>query len=152
MSYIVTDFSPAEMLPFLTWQMLKAKASVNDKDFIKSGYTDFGELNYIIYAIEDSTNPEDYDCALEIALMSHSYEKRKDLIADLYIKKGEYEKAEEVITGDISPDLYEVMAGPIEKLLKINPDLKERVMKKIEENPKYFSALRTEFYTEEIGE
>jgi len=128
--------------PYRAWQ----------EKMIKGGEYNAGKINeisYIKFAIEKGEE-KDLDEALRIA--EGVYRERRDLISDIYIKKGDLDEARRIIINVDDPTLYDVMAGPINNIKKINPDLAVQILNNIKSfrDQRYFNALRTEFFTEEI--
>ena len=119
--------------PYFKWQTKMAK----------EGKTNIGELEYIHYALGDNGDNEDVERALGFA---HSnYESREDLIADLFIKKGDFVNAKELIVNVKKEDLYEAMIDSLEELILKKPDMKEDLMNEIAiVNPKFFASIPKE--------
>lgn len=128
--------------PYDAWQEKMIKSGEYNANKIN-------EISFIKFAIEKGEE-KDLDEALKIA--EGIYRERRDLIADIYIRKGDLDEARRVITNVDDVTLYDVMAGPIGNMKKINPDFTISMLNDIKNfrDQRYFNALRTEFFTEEI--
>lgn len=130
------SFEDKNQDPYTIWQFNEAKAKRYN----------IGELDYILYAI-NSDSEVDFDKALEMA--EKNYQSRPDLISDLYINKGEYEKAKNIILNfDIRNDenLHKLMAESFDRLIEKNPEMENEILEGLEsKNKEFFNFLKLNY-------
>lgn len=118
------------------WQKTMIKGGNHDENEIS-------EMSYINYVLNESNNKDDFDQALFI-LNNPFNNGRKNLIASVYIKMGDYEEAQRVIENVHDSSIYKEMIVCLKELGEKSPETSEKVMEYIKQhNSDYFDKLNS---------